>query len=286
MKSRILQGLALAGLALLLTAEPALAQRRGGGGARGYRGGRVYAGGYRGGYARGYYRGGYYGGWRGGYNRSGYAWNRGYSRPYYGWGGGYWGWGGYPAVALGAGLGYPAYAWGTPYYGSTYYSTYSPTYFYPGGGTIAGGTTYAANPPTTSQSFYGPRQDPNAAQIEVLVPDPNAKVLFDGTKTQQRGKDRLFVTPPLPTDKELSYTITATWMENGQSVKRERRVAVSPGAQVRVNMAEDTDENMPSNRTRPNPNSLQTPNRTDPNAQPPVNPILPDAKRTDPVPPS
>jgi uncharacterized protein (TIGR03000 family) len=287
MKNRILLGLGAAGLALLLCADPALAQRRGGVGYRGgsYRGGAVYRGGaYRGGvYGGGRY---YAGGWRGGY----------YGRNY-GWGRGYWGWG-YPyGLGLGSwGLGYPSYAaYGSyyPYYGSYYpynggyynttYSTYAPTYTYgyPDIGTYATGPTYVGNT-TTTQSYYGPQRDPNSAQVEVVVPDANAQVLFDGTPTRQQGTNRIFVTPPLRSDKKSTYTITAKWTEKGQPVTREKRVAVRPGAQVMVNFTTDAGDDMPPASNGTNPDKLQTPQPANPNAQPATNPVPPNPGQTNP----
>jgi uncharacterized protein (TIGR03000 family) len=216
MRNRILLSLGIAGLVLLVATEPAAAQRRvvGGGRVR-VSAGRAYYGG------RAYNRG-YYGGYRG-YNRPYYA---GVNRPYYGgWGRGY-GVGayGYPLV----GGAYPVaagYALGSGYYGPNVISNLGPA--------------YAANTTTTYQSFYsGPQGDPNTAQIVVIVPNPNAQVLFNGTLMQQKGTNRNFVTPPLSADKESHYRVTATWMENGQQVSRERRITVEPGARVEINFNE------------------------------------------------
>jgi uncharacterized protein (TIGR03000 family) len=235
MRNRILFGVGVASLAFLLTAEPALAQRgvRGGGGravggrafvgGRGVYAGRAYYGGYRGVYAGR----GYYGGYRG-YYRPNYArWGAGFfGLPYYGLGYGYpYNYGGYYPYAAG-------YVGGPGSYAARTYGTFGPV--------------YAANTTNTYQSFYaGPQGNPNSASIQVVVPDPNAQVMFDGTPTQQRGTNRSFVTPPLNPDKESHYTITATWTENGQSVTRDRRITVQPGARVRVDFTE-AGGNMPS----------------------------------------
>jgi len=266
MKNRIVLGIVAAGLAFLLTAETAHAQRRGGGnygGGRGYYGGgRGYSGGY--GYNRGYYGGGF---------------GRGFG---YGLGTGL----GYGLANYGFGYGY-GYPYSRGYYGSSYYGggyAYAPSYVggyaYPATGNYAAapvyGPTYAANTMSSYQSFYsGPQGDPNAAQIRVLVPDPNAQVLFDGTPTQQRGTYRVFVTPPLRSGKESHYTVSASWMENGQRVNRERRVTVSPGAQVTVNLGEGGGTgNMPPNNNQADPNRLSppNPNGTGPGQVPPMPP--------------
>jgi uncharacterized protein (TIGR03000 family) len=257
MKNRIVLGLVAASLTLLLTAETAHAQRRGGsfGGGRGYYGGRSY---YGGGYNRGFYGGGYNRGYYGG------GYNRGFG---YGVGVGL----GYGLGGYGYGIGYPYRGfYGYPNYGGIY--TYAPSYV--GGyydAAPVSGPTYAANTLSTTQSFYaGPQGNPNAAQIRVLVPDQNAQVMFDGTPTQQRGTNRLFVTPPLRGGKESSYTVSASWMENGQRVTRERRIEVSPGAQVTINLGEGgVSDNMPLNPNQADPNRVTPPN---PDQVPPMPP--------------
>jgi uncharacterized protein (TIGR03000 family) len=223
MRNRIVFGIIAAGLALLLTAEPAWAQRggRGGGGGRGWSGGNWGGGGRWG------------GGWGGGWNRGFYG-----GRGFYGlgYGGLGYGWGGY----------------GGGYYGGAY----APSYVYPGGGYVAGGQTYVANPTNTYQSFYsGPQLDPNIAQIRVTVPDSNAQVMFDGAPTTQRGTDRLFLTPALQPGKS-HYMVTATWTQNGKTITREQRVEVQPGAQETVTFTANSPAgNQPNNRDMPPPNS-------------------------------
>jgi uncharacterized protein (TIGR03000 family) len=216
MRQRFLLGLGVASVALFLTGGPVLAQRGGGGGGRG--GG---YGGYGGG--RGSYGGGYYGG-------RGY-----YGRGYYG------------GYGFGYGLGYSYF--GYPYFGGFYpydagyavvpsYSAALPT--------SAPGAAHDVSPaPNYPSSYADPQGDPNSAQILVVVPDPDAQVVFDGTATRQRGVNRLFRTPALKPDRESHYTVTATWTENGQRVSIERRVTVLPGARVRVDFRRDAVGEMP-----------------------------------------
>jgi uncharacterized protein (TIGR03000 family) len=68
------------------------------------------------------------------------------------------------------------------------------------------------------------------------VPDPNAKVTFDDSTTQQMGTDRLFTTPTLDPSKTYSYTVKATWMENGKEATRSQEVKVQPGRQTTVDL--------------------------------------------------
>jgi uncharacterized protein (TIGR03000 family) len=156
-------------LALLLTADPADAQRRGGTGR---------ASPVRPGYALGY------------------AGAR--SANYWGWG--VWGWG---ASSMAS--------WRRSYF-------FDPDYI--------GAVTFDPRPGEPGS---------RGARIQILVPVADAVVLFGDHRTQQQGTDRIFETPPLPGGRDVHYTITASWTENGRRVSTVRRVAVRPGAQVLVN---------------------------------------------------
>ena len=71
------------------------------------------------------------------------------------------------------------------------------------------------------------------AHLRILLPDEDAKVLFDETLTKQKGTDRLFVTPPLEAGKTFSYTITAKWWPNNYTeVIRKRTVKVQAGKEL------------------------------------------------------
>jgi uncharacterized protein (TIGR03000 family) len=77
--------------------------------------------------------------------------------------------------------------------------------------------------PTPANASMG-----NAAQIRVILPDAQAKVLFDNKATTSTGNDRLFVTPDLPAGTS-NYTVRCTFMQNGQEVTREQVLACAPG---------------------------------------------------------
>ena len=70
---------------------------------------------------------------------------------------------------------------------------------------------------------------PGAAIIRVKVPDPMAQIRFDGVRTYTEGTTRYFVTPDLPEGKEYTYTLSASWGSDGQTVTRERKVKVARG---------------------------------------------------------
>jgi uncharacterized protein (TIGR03000 family) len=164
------------------------------------------------------------GGW-GGYGGGGWnswnnnSWNnvwRSYTSPYYWNGGGYYG-------------GRSSYYYDYPR--STYYYDVAPSY-------------YAA--PST-QFYYepAPQQAPDTAQIRVLVPDPNARVWFDGNPTQQTGTDRLFHTPSLQAGVANTYRIRATFMQNGREMTQERVVSVTPGRMSMVDFNQAQAEPIP-----------------------------------------
>jgi len=218
LRRTVLLGTPVLALALiLLTPAASQAQHRGGGGGYHGGGGGYHSGGY-GGYHGGYggYHSGYGGnaGWHSGYYPSySYGWNNYYPRYSYGWSG-------YS----------PSYSYGNYYYPSEDYSTYYPNYY--------SGDTYSAAPQTnTYQSFYpaNTTQNDNRAYIRVQVPE-NAEVFFDGAKTQQRGSDRLFMTPALQSGSSYTYELKARWNENGQPVERTRTVRVQAGEEKAVNL--------------------------------------------------
>ena len=194
---------ACAVVALLMAADPASAARgggRGGGGRGGY-------GGYGGG------RGGY-GGGRGGYG-GGY--------------GGYWGGGG---LYLGLGGYYPGYFGG--YDGGYYDNDYSPGVILDTTPSYNYSPSYYYTPPAAVVTPDTTTVPDGRAQVEVRVPAPDAQVFFDGAATQQRGMDRMFISPPLTSGQNQTYSIEARWTENGRPVDMTKSVTVTPGRTATV----------------------------------------------------
>lgn len=180
----------------------------------------------------------YYGGY-------GYGHGYGYS-PY-----------GYGYSPYGYGLGYGHNSWYNPGYSGgysrgwpSYYSTYTPSYysspgyssgyaygtpssgyqsFYPAN---TGGTQYASN---ESQSMNN-----NTVFMEMRVP-PNAEVWFNGTKTQQTGMFRQFVSPQLEAGKHYTYDIRVTWNEEGRQVARTRKLDVHAGDRMSLDFLAGAD---------------------------------------------
>jgi len=223
-----------------MAATPAFAQRGGRGGYGGHRGG---YGGYRGGYGGGYggYRGGYYGN-----NWGGIGIGIGLGSPYYGgyygngWGGlgyglglnylgGYRGYGGYANVAPY----YDSYSTVTPYYSSSVdYGQVAPsTYSTPVvTGTYSSSSAYS---PAEQNAYTSPATSPNSALLSIMVP-PDAAVSIEGQPVSQSGARRTFYSPPLEPGQNYTYTVTARWPENGQTVERTRTVSVRAGQETVV----------------------------------------------------
>jgi uncharacterized protein (TIGR03000 family) len=187
--------------------------------------------------------------------RSGFAVSVGSPYSSFGYGSSPWMYGG-GYSPYGSRFGYPAYSggyWNTPFYGT--YSNWS----YPGGwryqypqavqtyGTWS--TPGYSAPLTTSDSyvqgmpqsgtytsFYsGPPMtvDNDKLLLTVQVPSSDARLWIDGKATQQRGFERTFVSPSLDPG-TYTYSLKATWDENGREVTREKQVRFQPGRQMTV----------------------------------------------------
>ncbi len=90
-------------------------------------------------------------------------------------------------------------------------------------------------PLATSAVAPAPAAAPGGCLIlSVRVPQPAAEVFVDGQKTAQTGTDRTFESPPLDPGKGYSYTVTARWVERGQTVEMSKVVSGTPGEVVRV----------------------------------------------------
>jgi uncharacterized protein (TIGR03000 family) len=91
------------------------------------------------------------------------------------------------------------------------------------------------------QSFYSPAQSANQATIRVQLTDPNSRVTFEDATTTQTGRDRVYTSPPLDPSKSYTYTVRATWTEDGKEVTRTKDVKVQSGREATVNFREEND---------------------------------------------
>lgn len=223
---------ALGGLALLVAAGPAAAQRRAGWGIGVGRGGVNFGYGYPGyGWAG---QPGY--GWAGNYGYPGY-WG-GYGVRGYGWAGNY-------------GYSYPAYG----------YSGYAlPLSGY--AGTVSGAD------PSGYQSMYGADMG-NTVRLRVLLPRPDARLWIDNNATRQAGYDRVFESPQLEPGKRYSYQLKAAWMDqSGKEITKEKTVEVTPGQMTTVRF----DDEMQHDAATPSRDQREPTRPVTPGNPPAVNP--------------
>ena len=133
---------------------------------------------------------------------------------------------------------YPSYGYGS-YYASPNYSYSSPGYYnYPS-------TNYQYYPPTSGAPIVQPQVSSDQAQIQVVLPNPDAEVTFDGAKTTSVGRVRLFHTSSLDPNGSYSYRIGASWMQDGRPITDARVVSVAPGRTVVVDFTQPVTESVP-----------------------------------------
>src|SRR5208283_2992909 len=125
------------------------------------------------------------------------------------------------------GSGYPGFGFGIGLYAPFYPSAYAWDFgvgpriaFYPSAGLVDGQQPIPDAPSS--------QETPKNAQIKVLLPDPNAKVWFDGSPTSSTGTERIYHTPDLSPNVTNTYSIRATWLANGKEMTQERVVGVAP----------------------------------------------------------
>jgi len=163
-----------------------------------FRGTRGAPGGWGGGYTG--WNGGWNGGRYGGWNRLGYFFN-------------YPGLWGYP----GWGLAYPYYDYYYPYADYGYGQDVVPPAGYYGG--IA-----------ADNAVPVPQVADVSGHVDVVVPDPNAVLWFNGYQTSTTGTTRHFDTPALQPGRDYTYTVKATWLQGGQPTSAERVVHLTAGS--------------------------------------------------------
>jgi uncharacterized protein (TIGR03000 family) len=151
-----------------------------------------------------------------------------------------WGWGGY------GGYGYDRGYYGGGYYGPSYSG--GPIYgAYYGGGTIYPETIIneqiVSSDPSMTASVL-PAPSPNQVLLNINVPDPNARLWIENQEmTAVGGPQRLFQSPPLEPGREYTYTIRASWMNNGREVSDVKKFDVRGGQ----TLAADFGQQRPAN---------------------------------------
>lgn len=77
-----------------------------------------------------------------------------------------------------------------------------------------------------------------SATIEVRLPDPDAAVWIDDVETESRGTERRYFTPTLRAGSSYSYTIKASWTDDGETRTIERQVPLQAGSRVLLDFTE------------------------------------------------
>src|SRR5262245_58952221 len=87
--------------------------------------------------------------------------------------------------------------------------------------------------------------DRQPVRLKVLLSLANAELTIEDAVTRQTGTERTFVSPPLETTKEYTYTLVATLKPNNYTtITRTRKVAVRGGQQVEVDLRR-ADDSLP-----------------------------------------
>jgi uncharacterized protein (TIGR03000 family) len=140
--------------------------------------------------------------------------------------------------------GYYGFAPGSNYvYGNSYpiYNAVYDSNLMPGTGVttapIAPAAPYTSAYPTTGDAGTF---DQSRALVTVRVPDPSAQVFIEGTPTTQGGTTREFVSPPLQSGQEYTYTLRARFNSGGQEVDRTRKIDVRAGSRATVDFTNET----------------------------------------------
>jgi uncharacterized protein (TIGR03000 family) len=135
---------------------------------------------------------------------------------------------------------YPSYLYGG-FYGSPYYSYSSPSYYtYP-----PASYQYASPAPSAPLVDPAPVADPTTAQIQVVLPNPDAELTFDGARTSSVGRVRLYHTPALDPSRSNSYRIGISWVQDGRAMTDARVVSVAPGRMSVVDFTQPATESVP-----------------------------------------
>ncbi len=138
-----------------------------------------------------------------------------------------------PPPRLSLGLGGPLFRSG--FFGG-------PAYYDSGAGYVTWGPDYVgAARDGVYRSFYQPpTEGVERAMIRILVPVPDARIWFDGTATERQGVERAFVSPALEGGADHTYSVRASWTQDGREVTREAEVKVRAGHQTRLSFLADT----------------------------------------------
>lgn len=102
----------------------------------------------------------------------------------------------------------------------------------------------AAPPADERPSFYsGP--DAQGARLRISVPTEDASVWIEDRMTEQTGRERTFVSPPLAAGKVYMYKVRAVWMDGDREMTEERDVDVQAGRETLVRLGAGSEPIVP-----------------------------------------
>jgi uncharacterized protein (TIGR03000 family) len=130
---------------------------------------------------------------------------------------------------------YNRFSYGYRYYNApTFYRTEGPTY-------------YSYRSAYASPEVVNQMPDPGmSALAAVRVPNPDAQLWIEGQEMTSGGVLRTFISPPLEANTDYTYTIRATWNENGKQVDRKQVLPVRAGQRLAVDFTRE----QPKSRSR------------------------------------
>jgi uncharacterized protein (TIGR03000 family) len=104
------------------------------------------------------------------------------------------------------------------------------------------GTELAGTETEMRQSFYS---GPGAAPVLVTLRVPaQAAILFDGAPTTQQGTLRTYISPPIDSQAQYHYDVTAKWTEAGKERTQSRKIMVRGGERLLVDLTTAAPENL------------------------------------------
>lgn len=100
--------------------------------------------------------------------------------------------------------------------------------------------TLPANEPGRAPAEEVPPPTPNAAHLQLLVPE-RAEVLVEGVKTRTTGTVREFISPPLTPGRNMNYTIAVRFTDaDGKPVEATHSVRVHANDRLRIDFTRPT----------------------------------------------
>ncbi len=94
--------------------------------------------------------------------------------------------------------------------------------------------------PTSAPVVLPAPSAPGLCRLEVRVPDSNAEVWINKTKTKSSGLERTFESPELTQGSEFEYELVARWVVNGEKQAESKKVTVSAGKTLLVDFREES----------------------------------------------